>query len=170
MLDEQGVFERLCLEGQQSGLSWRLILSRRDRLRDAYAGFAPERLACFTERDVERLLLDARVIRQRRKIEAVVTNARAALALRQAGTPLHELVWAHRPAGRRAAPRAWDEVPAVTAESTELARTLKRAGFAFVGPTTLYAAMQAIGVVNDHLAGCPVRAAVERDRSAALRS
>lgn len=170
MRDEQGVFERVCLEAQQSGLSWRLILSRRHVLREAYAGFDPERLARFAERDVERLLLDARVIRQRRKIEAVVRNARAALALREAGTPLQELVWAHRPEGRRPAPRSLAELPALTPESTELARALKRAGFVLVGPTTLYAAMQAIGVVNDHLAGCPVRAAVERDRRAALRS
>lgn len=168
--DEQGVFERLCLEAQQSGLSWRLILARRDGLRDAYAGFDPARLARFTGRDVERLLGDPRVIRNRRKIEAMVANARATLALRDGGTPLHELVWAHRPEGGRRAALGWDDVPAVTDESTSLARTLKRAGFAFVGPTTLYAAMQAIGVVNDHLAGCPVRAEVERERRTALRS
>ncbi len=169
VLDEQGVFERLCLEAQQSGLSWRLILGRRDGLRDAYAGFDPDRLARFTASDVERLLGDARVIRNRRKIEAVVANARATVALREAGTPLHELVWSHRVAGRRRAPRAWEEVPAATQESTALAKTLKRAGFTFVGPTTLYAGMQAIGVVDDHLAGCPVRAQVERER-AAVRS
>ncbi len=168
--DEQGVFERLCLEAQQSGLSWRLILSRRDGLREAYAGFDPERLARFGERDVERLLGDVRVIRNRRKIEAVITNARATLALREADMPLHELVWEHRPAGRRRAPRGWDDVPALTEESKALAKTLKRAGFAFVGPTTLYAGMQAIGVVNDHLAGCPVRAEVERERRSALTS
>jgi DNA-3-methyladenine glycosylase I len=166
VVDEQGVFERLCLEAQQSGLSWRLILGRREGMRGAYAGFDPERLARFTGRDVERLLGDARVIRNRRKIEAVVANARATLALRAAGTPLHELVWAHRPEGRAAAPRHWGDVAAATVESTALAKTLKRAGFAFVGPTTLYAGMQAIGVVNDHLAGCPVRAAVERERAA----
>jgi DNA-3-methyladenine glycosylase I len=168
--DEQGVFERLCLEAQQSGLSWRLILGRRDGLREAYAGFDPERLARFTGRDIERLLGDARVIRNRRKVESVVTNARATLALREAGTPLHELVWAHRPPGRRRAPRDWAEVAALTDESTSLSRTLKRAGFAFVGPTTLYAGMQAIGVVNDHLARCHVRTAVERERREALRS
>jgi DNA-3-methyladenine glycosylase I len=170
VLDEQGVFERLCLEAQQSGLSWRLILSRRDRMRDAYAGFDPDRLARFAARDVERLLGDVRVIRNRRKVEAVVTNARATLGLREAGTPLHEIVWAHRPPGRRQAPRTWVDVPAVTEESKALAKTLKRAGFAFVGPTTLYAGMQAIGVVNDHLAGCPARAEVERERRSMLRS
>ena len=168
--DEQGVFERLCLEAQQSGLSWRLILNRRQGLREAYAWFDPERLARFTARDVERLLGDVRVIRNRRKIESVVTNARATLALREAGTPLHELVWAHRPPGRSRAPRDWAEVAALTDESASLARTLKRAGFAFVGPTTLYAGMQAIGVVNDHLARCSVRAVVERERREALRS
>jgi DNA-3-methyladenine glycosylase I len=110
------------------------------------------------------------VIRNRRKIEAVITNARATLALRDSGTPLHELVWSHRPAGRPTAPRAWLDVAAVSEESKALTRELKRAGFAFVGPTTLYAGMQAIGVVNDHLARCPVRAAVERERRAAVRS
>jgi DNA-3-methyladenine glycosylase I len=168
VVGEQGVFERLCLEAQQSGLSWRLILARRDGLREAYAGFDPDRLARFTARDVNRLLRDARVIRNRRKIEAVVANARATLALRETGTPLHELVWAHRPAGRRAAPRAWEDVAAMTDESKALARTLKRAGFAFVGPTTLYAGMQAIGVVNDHLAGCAVRRQVEQERRGVL--
>lgn len=170
VLDEQGVFERLCLEAQQSGLSWRIILGKREGMREAYAGFDPERLARFTERDVQRLLGDARVIRNRRKIDAVITNARATLALREAGTPLHELVWAHRPAGRRAAPRGWGDVAAITDESKSLARELKRADFALVGPTTLYAGMQAIGVVNDHLVRCTVRAAVERERRGALKS
>jgi DNA-3-methyladenine glycosylase I len=168
VLDERGVFERLCLEAQQSGLSWRVILGKRDGMRDAYAGFEPERLVRYGEGDVERLLGDARVIRNRRKIESVLANARATLGLREAGTPLHELVWAHRPSGRRAVPRDWADVPAVTPESTALAQALKRAGFAFVGPTTLYAGMQAIGVVDDHLAGCAVRAEVERERRAAL--
>lgn len=169
VLDEQGVFERICLEAQQSGLSWRVVLGKRDGMRAAYAGFDPERVARFGRRDVERLLGDARVIRNRRKIEAVVANARATLALREAGTPLQGLVWAHRPAGQGVAPRSWADVAAVTDESKALARALKRAGFAFVGPTTLYAGMQAIGVVNDHLAACPVRGEVERERRTIMR-
>jgi DNA-3-methyladenine glycosylase I len=156
--DERGVYERLCLEGFQSGLSWLTILRKRDRFRAAFAGFEPERVAAFGERDVERLLADAGIVRHRGKIEAAIANARATVALREAGTPLHELFWAHRP-DRHETPRTREDWPAVTAESTALARMLRRAGFRFVGPTTAYAAMQACGVVNDHLADCWVREA-----------
>jgi DNA-3-methyladenine glycosylase I len=159
--DERGIYERLCLEGFQSGLSWLTILRKRENFRAAFAGFEPDAVARFDERDVERLLGDAGIVRHRGKIEAAIANARATVALREAGTPLHELVWAHAP-GHRPAPRSLTEMPAGTPESTQLSKTLRRAGFRFVGPTTVYAAMQACGVVNDHLAGCWVRADVER--------
>ncbi len=165
--DERGLFERLSLEAFQSGLSWRTILGRRDAFRSAFARFQPELLARYGDADVERLLADAGIIRNRRKIEATLANARATVALRAAGTPLDELIRAHAPSGRGRAPRTWAEVPATTAESAALAGELKKRGFRFVGPTTLYALMQACGLVDDHLADCPTRPAVERERRAA---
>ena len=161
VLDERGIYERLCLEGFQSGLSWLTILRKREAFRAAFAGFDPERVARFGERDVERLLGDAGIVRHRGKIEAAIANARGTLALREAGTPLEELLWSHRPAPGPA-PTSFDEVPASTPESVALARELRRFGFRFVGPTTVYASMQACGVVNDHLAGCPARRPTER--------
>ena len=158
--DERGVFERLCLEGFQSGLSWRTILRKRESFRAAFAGFDPDVVARFGEREVERLVGDPGIVRHRGKIEATVANARATLALR-ADTPLSELVWGYRRDGEP--PATW---VAQTPESVELSKRLRRAGFRFVGPTTVYATMQAIGVVNDHLAECHVREAVERDRRA----
>ena len=167
VLDERGLLERFCLEGFQSGLSWLTILRKRESFRTAFASFEPERLAQFGERDVQRLLGDAGIVRHRGKIEAAIANARGTIALRAEGTPLDELVWAHRPK-RHAAPRsAKDWLPA-TPESTALSKALKRAGFRFVGPTTVYAAMQECGVVNDHLATCFVRREVEAERVAAL--
>jgi DNA-3-methyladenine glycosylase I len=163
--DERGIYERLCLEGFQSGLSWLTILRKREGFRAAFAGFDTDRVARFGDGDVERLLADAAIVRHRGKIEATIANARAALELREQGTPLHELVWAHA-SPERPAPRTWDDWPAQTAESTELSKRLKRAGFRFVGPTTVYAAMQACGVLNDHLADCWVRGAVEAERLA----
>lgn len=162
VVDERGLYERLCLEGFQSGLSWITILRKREAFRRAFAGFDPERVARFGERDVTRLLADAGIVRHRGKIEAAVANARGVLALREAGTPLPELVWSFRPRRRRA-PRTTGEWLPQTPESKELSKQLKHAGFRFVGPTTVWAAMQACGVVNDHLAGCWVRDAVERE-------
>jgi DNA-3-methyladenine glycosylase I len=166
--DERGLLERLCLEGFQSGLSWLTILRKRENFRAAFAGFDPERVARFGERDVGRLLGNAGIVRHRGKIEAAIANARGALALREAGTPLEELVWDHRPKRGRAAPKSMRELPPTTPESTALSKELKRAGFRFVGPTTVYAAMQACGVVNDHLATCFVRAQVQREIEATL--
>jgi DNA-3-methyladenine glycosylase I len=160
--DERGLYERLCLEGFQSGLSWLTILRKRENFRAAFAGFDPERVAHFEERDVRRLLGDAGIVRHRGKIEAAIANARATVALRES-RPLHELVWSFRPERERA-PRNAREWEASTAESIALSKDLRRAGFRFVGPTTVYATMQACGVVNDHLAGCWVRDAVERER------
>jgi DNA-3-methyladenine glycosylase I len=160
--DERGILERLCLEGFQSGLSWLTILRKREAFRAGFAGFDPETVARFGERDVERLLADAGIVRHRGKIEAAIANARATVALRETGTPLHELVWEYRRDG--GAPREWD---AQTPESVALSKRLRAAGFRFVGPTTVYASMQACGIVNDHRANCFVRDEVERERSLA---
>jgi DNA-3-methyladenine glycosylase I len=162
--DERGLFEKLCLEAFQSGLAWITILRKRDAFRAAFAGFDPERVAGFGKRDVARLLGDAGIVRNRLKIEAAIANAQATVALREGTQPLAELIWAHAPPGRRAAPRGWSDVVPLTPESTALSKALKRHGFRFVGPTTAYALMQACGLVNDHLAGCRVRADVERER------
>jgi DNA-3-methyladenine glycosylase I len=164
--DERGLFERLSLEAFQSGLSWLTILRKRDAFRAAFADFDPDVVATFGAADAGRLLGDAGIVRNRLKIDATLANARATVALRDAGTPLHELIAAHAPAPR-AAPASFADVPAQTAESRALAKALRAAGFRFVGPTTLYALMQATGFANDHLAGCPVRQSVESAISAA---
>jgi DNA-3-methyladenine glycosylase I len=160
--DEHGLYERLCLEGFQSGLSWLTILRKRAHFRAAFAGFDPELVARFGEADVERLLGDAGIVRHRGKIEAAIANARGVLALRETGSPLHELVWSFRPEPAPA-PRSFADWHAKTAESAALSKLLKEHGFRFVGPTTVYATMQACGLVNDHLADCWVREDVERD-------
>ena len=157
--DERGLYEKLCLECLQSGLSWALILRKREGIREAFAGFDPDVVAAFGRRELGTLLGDERVIRNRRKLEAIVRNARATVALREEA-PLPELVWSFRPPPR-AAPRALAELVSFSEESKQLARELKRRGFAFVGPTTVYSTMQAVGLVNDHLQGCFVRAQVE---------
>jgi DNA-3-methyladenine glycosylase I len=165
---DDGLFERLCLEGFQSGLSWLTILRKRPAFREAFRGFRIDDVARFGARDVRRLLADEGIVRNRLKIEATIANARAAAALRAAGESLTALVWSARPSGRRRAPRGLGDLPATTPESTALSRELKRRGFRFVGPTTVYATMQACGVVNDHVLGCVVRGEVERQRRAAL--
>jgi DNA-3-methyladenine glycosylase I len=162
--DERGIYERLCLEGFQSGLSWLTILRKRPAFREAFAGFDPDRVAAFGDRDVERLLGDAGIVRHRGKIEAAIANARATVDLR-AVEPLHELFWSHAP-GSRPAPASLGDLPSTTPESSALARRLRGAGFRFVGPTTVYAAMQACAVVNDHIRACWVRDDVERERLA----
>ncbi|THJ76272.1 DNA-3-methyladenine glycosylase I [Candidatus Frankia alpina] len=148
--DEGELFERLTLEAFQSGLSWLTILRKRPAFRAAFAGFGAGVVAGFGPADVERLLGDAGIVRNRRKIEATIVNARAVLALDR---PLPELIWSHRPP-RRARPATLADVPAKTAESVALAKGLRAAGFVFVGPTTAYALMQACGLVDDHLADC----------------
>ena len=158
MRDDRGIYERLVLEGFQSGLSWLTILRKREGFREAFANFEIERVARFGEREVNRLLNDAGIVRHRGKIEAAIANAKAATAL---DVPLAELVWSFAPSRRRRAPRALDDLPSTTPESTALSKELKKRGFRFVGPTTAYAAMQACGLVNDHIAGCWVRAEVE---------
>jgi DNA-3-methyladenine glycosylase I len=165
VIDERGLLERLCLEGFQSGLSWLTILRKREAFRVAFADFDAERVAAFGKRDVRRLLEDAAIVRHRGKIEAAIANARATLELREAGTPLPVLVWSHR-VEDAAPPRTPSDWRATSPEAEALAKALRRAGFRFVGPTTVYAAMQACGVVNDHLAGCPAREAAELARAA----
>jgi DNA-3-methyladenine glycosylase I len=159
--DERGLYERISLEAFQSGLAWITILRKRDNFRAAFADFEPEAVAAFDADDVARLMADVGIVRNRLKVDATINNARAVLGLRDAGTSLPELVWAHRPDPDRPAPAGWGDVPALTPESTALAKALKREGFRFVGPTTAYAAMQACGLVNDHLSGCVARAATE---------
>ena len=166
VVDERGLYERLCLEGFQSGLSWLTILRKRESFRAAFSDFDPERVARFGERDVKRLLADAGIVRHRGKIEATIANARATVALRDSGSPLPELVWSHRVNPGRA-PRSAADWQSTTPESVGLSKALRRAGFRFVGPTTVYAAMQACGVVNDHLATCPAREPAERAFAAA---
>jgi DNA-3-methyladenine glycosylase I len=158
----------LCLEGFQSGLSWITILRKRESFRAAFEGFVPERVAEFGETDVQRLLEDPSIVRHRGKIEATIANARGTLALREAGTPLQELFWSYAPAAQPVR-TSLGEAPGSTPESTALSKALRKAGFRFVGPTTAYAAMQACGVVNDHIATCWVREAVEAERTVARR-
>jgi DNA-3-methyladenine glycosylase I len=162
--DERGLFERMALEGFQSGLSWLTILRKREAFRAAFAGFDADAVARFGPEDVERLMGDAGIVRNRAKIEATIANARAMLALRDDGATLRELIWErHRPAPRPAPPRTWADVPSQTPETVALSKELKRRGFRFVGPTTLYALMQACGVVDDHLADCIVRRVQKND-------
>ena len=148
--DSRRLFEKVCLEGFQAGLSWITILKRRPAFREAFAGFDPEVVACFGETDVERLLQNTGIIRHRGKIEATITNARATLALDE---PLSKLIWRFAPPPRPR-PLSLAELPAVTAESGALSDALRKRGFRFVGPTTMYALMQSAGLVDDHVAGC----------------
>lgn len=151
VFDDDGVFERISLEAFQSGLSWLTVLRKREAFREAFDDFTIERVAQYVDADVERLLADARIIRNRKKIIATVANARAALQLRERdGMGLAEFVWSFRPE-QSPVPKRDIDVPAVSPESSALARELKRRGFAFVGPTTVYALMTAIGIVDAHL-------------------
>jgi DNA-3-methyladenine glycosylase I len=147
--DDRGLYEKLCLEAFQSGLSWITILRKREAFRAAFAGFEIERVAAFGDDDVARLMGDAGIVRNRAKIEAAIVNARAALEV-----DLTELLWSFAPPPRPR-PRSPAEVPAVTLESKAMASALKKRGFKFVGPTTAYALMQSCGLVDDHIAGCP---------------
>ena len=156
--DEVGVFERLVLEGFQAGLSWRAVLAKRGAFRAAFAGFSPDRVAAFTGDDIERLSTNPEIIRNRRKIEAAISNARATVAMRSSGdsshgpTHLGELVWSYRPTCDPR-PRSQGEVPTQLPESVALAKELKDRGFRFVGPTTMLALMAAIGIVNTDIVG-----------------
>jgi DNA-3-methyladenine glycosylase I len=147
--DERGLFERICLEGFQAGLSWATILRKRPAFRAAFASFDPDAVAAFGDHDVVRLMADAGIVRNRHKIEATIGNARATVALRADGG-LAELVWSFRP-GRTPEPRTFAEIPTASDESAALARELRRRGFAFVGPTSMFALMEAVGIVDTHL-------------------
>jgi DNA-3-methyladenine glycosylase I len=162
VVDDVALFEKLSLEGFQAGLSWLTILRKREAFRRAFAGFDFERIARFGERDVARLLADAAIVRNRAKIAAVINNAGRTLELRQDGGSLAAFVWQYEPALRsqRLAPAP---------EAAALARDLKRRGWRFVGPTTVYAFMQAMGLVNDHLDGCDARPEAEQVRASLAR-
>lgn len=169
--DDRAMYERLTLEAFQSGLSWLTILRKREGFRAAFRGFDFELVARFGDADVERLMADAAIVRNRAKIESSIANARAVARMQRAGESLAELVWSFSPAPAPPPPGARSELPVGhTAESRALSRELKRRGFRFVGPTTAYSTMEACGVVNDHLAGCCVRDEVERERGATRRS
>jgi DNA-3-methyladenine glycosylase I len=157
---EAAYLERLTLEAFQSGLSWLTILRKRPAFREAFAGFDADTVAAYDDTDADRLMADAGIVRNRAKIAAAITNARATVALRDAGG-LEALVRSFTP-DPRPAPQTLTDVPAVTAESAALSKALKKHGFAFVGPTTMYALMQAIGIVDDHLEGCHRRTAAGR--------
>jgi len=165
--DDVRLFEKLCLEGFQAGLSWLTILRKREAFRRAFAGFEPARVARFGARDVRRLLGDAGIVRHRGKIEAAIGNARALVEVVEAEGSLAHLAWRHEPPGssrpRRLTPAALLSLTE-TPESRALSRALKGYGFRFVGPTTVYAFMQAMGLVDDHIEGCCVRAKVEQAR------
>jgi DNA-3-methyladenine glycosylase I len=164
VVDDTRLYEKLCLEGFQSGLSWITILRKRDAFRRAFKGFDARKVARFGERDIDRLLQDASIVRHRGKIEAAIANARAIVAVQEHHGSLAALCWSFEPAGRRAVPRAMADLPAKTAESAALSKELLRLGFRFVGPTTVYSTMQSVGIVNDHLSGCHARSQCEAAR------
>lgn len=154
---DRALYERMSLEAFQSGLAWITVLRKREGFRTAFADFDPAVVAEYDEADVQRLMSDAGIIRNRAKILATIANARALLDLQRSGGSLDAIFWAHAtPEAEHVPPRSFADVPAVTPASTALAKELKKAGFRFVGPTTAYAAMQACGMVDDHLADCPV--------------
>jgi DNA-3-methyladenine glycosylase I len=161
--DDRRLFEKLCLEGFQSGLSWLTILRKRENFRAAFAGFDPAAVAGYTDGDVARLLNDAGIVRHAGKIRSTINNAGRALELAAEHGSLAAFFWPHAEFGDRPG----DELPSTTATATALAKDLKARGWTFVGPTTVYAFMQAVGLVNDHLDGCWVAERAERARRAA---
>jgi DNA-3-methyladenine glycosylase I len=154
---ERELYERLTLEAFQSGLSWLTILRKRENFRRAFDGFDVEKVAAYKAKDVKRLLGDAGIVRNRKKIEAAITNAKAAREMHADGETLDELIWSFAADEEGPAPESLKDLESTSAESKALAKELKKRGFVFVGPTTVYATMEAIGVVNDHLAGCAFR-------------
>jgi DNA-3-methyladenine glycosylase I len=160
--DDTRLFEKVCLEGFQSGLSWLTILRKRENFRQAFAGFDPSVVARFRQSDIDRLLGDSGIVRHRGKIEATINNAGCALDLADEFGSLAAFFWSYEPR-RRLPPQ---DIPATTDVSTALSKDLKARGWRFVGPTTAYAFMQAMGLVNDHLEGCDTRASVETAREA----
>jgi DNA-3-methyladenine glycosylase I len=167
VVDDVRIYEKICLEGFQSGLSWLTILRKREGFRRAFAEFDPRVVAAFGARDVKRLLGDASIVRHRGKIEATIANARATLEAQERHGSLASVVWSFEPRRRgRPVPKGLGDIDAKTVESTALSKALSKLGFRFVGPTTAYAAMQSLGIVNDHVSGCHVRSACEQARRA----
>ena len=166
--DDNRLFEKLCLEGFQSGLSWYTILKKRENFRAAFHGFEIARVAAMDESDIERLLDDAGIVRHRGKIASTINNARRALAIQAEFGTLAAYVWRFEPEAL-AAPNSLGELPAQTEASKALSKDLRRRGFSFVGPTTVYAFMQAMGLVNDHVAGCFCRAESDAARLSLVR-
>jgi DNA-3-methyladenine glycosylase I len=170
--DDKRLFEKICLEGFQAGLSWLTILRKRDAFRRAFAGFDVARISRFTARDVDRLLGDVSIVRHRGKIESTINNARRATELQDEYGSLARYFWSFEPAAasrpRMLTRRALAGLT-TSAEARALSKDLKKRGWTFVGPTTVYAFMQAMGLVNDHLEGCVVRAAAERERRRFVR-
>ena len=159
--DARALFEKLCLDGQQAGLSWITILRKQDSYRAAYADFEPERIVRFGPADIERLMADPGIVRNRLKVASVIRNARAWLELRERGVDFSDFLWGF--VDGRAVQNRWrrmEQVPVSTPAAEALSKALKKAGFNFVGPTIVYAFMQAVGMVNDHLVGCPQHAEV----------
>jgi DNA-3-methyladenine glycosylase I len=154
--DERELFEKLILDGAQAGLAWITILRKREGYRKAFEGFEPERVAAYGPDDVERLLADPGIVRNRQKVAAAITNAQALLAMHDARETLVDLVWSHQPDTHRPL-RAGDDYPVTSPEAEALSKALRDRGWKFVGPTIVYAFMQAVGVVNDHLEGCAFR-------------
>ena len=172
MMDDRRLFEKLCLEGFQSGLSWLTILRKRENFREAFAEFDPERVARYTARDVTRLLGNAGIVRHKGKIESTINNARRFVELVEAWGSLAAYAWSWEPPAEERPTRVtWDAIRAMptTPTSTALSKDLKKRGWTFVGPTTVYAFMQAMGLVNDHVEGCFVRQTVETSRGRAKR-
>ncbi|HJQ95642.1 MAG TPA: DNA-3-methyladenine glycosylase I [Acidimicrobiia bacterium] len=164
-IERSRLFEKLCLEGFQSGLSWLTILRKRDGFRVAFRDFVPETVAAFDEDDVDRLLADPRIVRHQGKIRSAINNARQLLALEEKEGDFAQWIWRNWADSSDLPP---DEIPASTEQSTSFARVLKKAGFTFVGPTTVYAFMQAMGLVNDHYSDCFVRQACQSERVALI--
>lgn len=167
--DDRALFEKLCLEGFQSGLSWLTILRKRENFRAAFSDFVPETVAGFGDRDISRLMADAGIVRHRGKIEATITNARRLVDLLDEVGPFHEFIWSFAPRtpfGRDGETAHPSGVATASPSAVALSKALKKRGFAFVGPTTAYSFMQSMGLVNDHVDGCHVRHACEVARRA----
>lgn len=157
--DDTAIFEKLCLEGFQSGLSWITILRKRESFRRAFKGFDPAAVARFGERDIKRLLSDASIVRHRGKIEATINNARMTLSMQNEQETLSDLIWSFAPERKPRVPKKLADLKPSTPESIALSKELRRRGFKFVGPTTMHAAMQSLGLINDHLSRCHIRQA-----------
>ena len=169
VVDDNRLFEKLCLEGFQSGLSWLTILRKRDNFRAAFAGFDIAAVAAFGPADVQRLLGDARIVRHRGKINSAINNARRAVEMVDEFGSLAAYVWGWEPEAPAEPPSGSDTLPSTSPASAAMAKNLKRRGWSFVGPTTVYAFMQAMGLVNDHFQGCFARPECEAQRAALIR-